>query len=66
MNFASYRVIAIHDDAVEIWDGISMTEPKRAKKATMICPVGNPHAFEVGDVVDLVVVLRERKVEVEE
>jgi hypothetical protein len=60
MNFASYRVVAIHDNAVELWDGESKIEPNHPAPATMICPVGNPYAFQVDDVVDLVVVLRER------
>lgn len=63
MNSGSYRVVGVRADTVELWDGESKIEPNHPAPATMICSVGNPHAFEIGDVVDLVVVLRERKVE---
>jgi hypothetical protein len=61
MNFGSYRVVGVYEDTIELWDGESRIEPTHPAPATMICPVGNPHAFQVDDIVDLVVVLRERK-----
>lgn len=55
-----YKVVAVYPEAVELWDGESMRESGHHTPATMLCPVQNGSRFEVGDVVDLVVVLRER------
>lgn len=56
----SYIVVGITGNSVEIWDGTSYSEPKHNTRATMRTVVGEPHDFQVGDKVDLVVVLKER------
>jgi hypothetical protein len=57
----SYRVVAVHDDAVEVWDGESKVDPDwPGERSTQTYTVGRPHAFQVDDVVDVVVVLKHR------
>lgn len=59
-NFMTQTVVAIADDSVELWDGASFSEPRHRTKATVKCFVGRPHDFQVNDLVDIVIVLRER------
>jgi len=56
----THRVLGVTDDSVELWDGFSYSEPKHGVKAKMTCYVGVGHDFQVDDLVDIIVVLRER------
>lgn len=55
-----YTVVAVCEDGVEVWDGESKIGHPQNEPATMMLPVERSSKFEVGDIVDLVVVLRER------
>lgn len=58
----NYRVVAVHDNAIEVWDGVSQIDTSTIGlgPATMTIPIERSSKFEIGDIVDLVVVLRER------
>lgn len=58
----SYRVTEVHDDTIVVWDGESMVDRSTpgVGRSTMTLPIERTSVFEVGDIVDLVVVLRER------
>lgn len=55
-----YRVVSVNDRVLELWDGQSRIEPGHPTPALMTVTVQEGSRFEVGDIVDLVVVLRER------
>ena len=55
-----YRVTEVRDDSIEVWDGESRVGHPKSEPATMTLPIERSSVFQVGDVVDLVVVLRER------
>ncbi len=58
----SYKIVGVHDGGVEVWDGTSRVDLSShgLGLSTMLLPVETSSKFEVGDVVDIVVVLRER------
>lgn len=57
-----YRITAVHDTSVEIWDGSSKIDESSPGlgPSTMTLPIEQSSKFQVDDIVDLVVVLRER------
>ena len=55
----THTVMTATNDSVELWDGASYSERKHGIKSTMTCYVGANHDFRAGDLVDIVVVLRE-------
>jgi hypothetical protein len=50
----SYTVTAVGDDWVELWDGVSIVDPDLPRhKSVERVFVGEPHPFQVNDVVAL-------------